>query len=438
VIGVGIFTTPGIVAQMLPHSVAILSVWAAGGVLAFIGASAYAELAIRRPQSGGEYVYLREAFGPFAGFLTGWTSFVAGFSGAIAAGAVGLAAYLGRFIPAAGSTKPLFSLRFYVVNIGISPAKLVAVGAIFALAWVHIHGLGPGRLLQNSLAGIKVLALLALIAFGLGLGAGSMENLKAVEQIHPANWLLAFIPVLFTYSGWNAAAYVAEEVRNPAHNLPLALLLGTGATAGLYLLLNFLYLYALPPARLAGLVRGGDEVAQGLFGPGVARLITAVMLVALASSLSAMTLAGPRVYYAMARDGLFLSAAAAVHPRYHTPARSILAQAIWSGILVLSGTFEQLLIYTGFAIVLFGGAAVLSLFCLRRFDMRAPDESPPNPERPAFKAWGYPVAPAIFVLVCLAVVVNGLWRSPGPTLAGLLIITAGTPIYFWSKRRAAP
>ena len=427
VIGVGIFTTPGIVAQMAPSPLAMLGVWLVGGALAFAGASAYAELATRRPLAGGEYVYLREAFGPLAAFLTGWTSFVAGFSGAIAAGAVGLAEYLGRYIPAAADTRPLLTIPLIFKSVEISPRTIVALAAIFLLSAIHIRGLRPGRLLQNTLAGVKVLALLALIALGFTFGAGSFSHFaRTSSAIRPASWLLALVPVMFSYSGWNAASYVAEEVRSPSRNLPRALAFGTAAVVAIYLLLNVLFLYALPSEQMAGVIRVGDAAAEALLGARAASFLTPVILLALASGTSAMILAGPRVYFAMARDGLFLPAAAKVHPRYRTPAVSILAQAGWSSILVLSGTFEDLLTYTGFAVVLFAGIAVLALFVLRR---NSRDEASP------FRAWGYPVAPATFALASLAIVLNALRERPGPSAAGLLLIGAGVPIYWRLSRR---
>src|SRR5438270_7368226 len=225
VIGVGIFTTPGVVAKMSPHPAAALAVWFIGGVLAFAGATSYAQLAVRSPKSGGEYVYLRQAFGPLAGFLSGWTSFVAGFSGAIAAGAVGLAAYLGRYFPVAGDDTPLLRIPLLVLHLDISRQKMVALTAILALSWLHIRGLGPGRIVQNALAGAKVLALLLLILAGFSFGQGDIRNLAAspAGALTFSGWLLAFIPVMFSYSGWNAAAYVAEEVRDPDRNLPRSL-----------------------------------------------------------------------------------------------------------------------------------------------------------------------------------------------------------------------
>ncbi len=426
VVGVGIFTTPGIVAQMVPHPPLILALWLVGGAMALAGAFAYAELATLRPHAGGEYVYLREAFGPLAAFLTGWTSFVAGFSGAIAAGAVGLAAYLGHFIPVAADAHPLMHLPLGIGRIELSPRSLVALAAIWGFSLVHIRGLGPGRIVQNALVALKVLALLALVAIGFTLGAGSLDHLGAgAGPLHPGSALGALIPILFTYSGWNAATYVAEEVHNPHRALPRALALGTVVVVILYLLLNLLYLYTLPAKKLAGTINTGALVAQTLFGSRAAGALTALLVVALASSVSAMVLAGPRVYYAMARDGLFLRAAARIHAHYRTPAIAIVAQAAWSSVLVLSGTFEQLLTYTGFAVVLFAGVATLALFILRR--------TRPAEQRP-FKAWGYPLAPALFCLASLAIVANSIFESPGPSVAGLLIIAAGVPIYGWSTR----
>jgi len=251
VIGGGIFFVPVIVAQLVPNPTAMLGVWLLGGALAFAGAMAYAELAAVRPHAGGEYVYLRDAFGPLAAFLSGWTSFIAGFSGAIAASAVALAEYVARFVPAADRYR-----------------SLVAIAAIVALTLIHVRGLGPGRVVQNLLAGLKVTAIVLIIALGFTLGHGDAANLTAGGSVATVPWLLALVPVMFSYSGWNAAAYVAEEVRNPGRNVPLALGLGTLAVVVLYLALNALYVYALPVASIAGLGDGRlmDIVAERLFG----------------------------------------------------------------------------------------------------------------------------------------------------------------------------
>ncbi len=427
VIGVGIFTTPGIVASMLPNTAAILGVWALGGALAFAGALAYAELAAWRPQAGGEYVYLRESFGSLAGFLTGWTSFVAGFSGAIAAGAVAVAVYMDKFIPGVGNAAVIAGWHLGPFGISISTRAIVAIAAIVTLALVQARGVRPGRLVQNALTAITVSGLVAFVVAGL-IVAEVPQTLAVVNHRPPANgWLIAMVPVMFSYTGWNAAVYVAEEVRNPTRNVPLALALGTGSVVALYMALNALYLRVLPPAELIGAIGVGEIAAGRLFGSAAALVFAGLAILIILSSLSAWTLAGPRIYFAMARDGVFLPSAARVHPHYRTPAVAILAQTVWSALLVLSGTFEQLLTYTGFSVILFSALAVLSLFFVR---VRGKDTD-------TFRAWGYPWAPAIFCLVSFAIVINTIVNAPGPAFAGLGVIAAGVPLYWWTRARNA-
>ena len=441
VIGGGILFTPPQIAALVPDAALFLSTWVAGGALAFAGAMAYAELAALRPRAGGEYVYLREAFGPPAAFLTGWTSFVAGFSGAIATSATVMVFYLGRFAPGVAGQAPwlvvpivpgVVARRIDVApQLTVSAQTMTAVAIIAAMAWLHVRGVGPGRVVGNLLASLKVTAFVFFIAVGFSFGTGSVAHLGESAPVAPAGWLLALIPVMFTYSGWNAASYVAEEVRDPGGNVPRALALGTGAVIVIYLLLNALYLYVIPAAELAT-IRGSvlDVIADRLLRGAAGSIMGVVSIVSLAASISAMTFAGPRVYYAMARDGLFFSRAGDVHARYRTPAAAIVAQAIWSSLLVLTATADALVNYTGFAIVLFSGVAVAALFVLRRKE--------PDAVRP-FRAWGYPIAPAIYAIASVLIVVNGLYRAPGPTGAGALIIVAGLPVYvLFRYRRKSP
>jgi basic amino acid/polyamine antiporter, APA family len=422
VIGGGIFFSPIIVAGLVPSARGILLVWAIGGLLAFAGAMAYAELAALRPRAGGEYVYLREAFGPLTGFLSGWTSFVAGFSGAIAASSVALAEYIGRFAPIAGDATPLITVPIPLLPIVVSPKSIVALSAIALITAVHFRGLGPGRIVQNALAGAKVAAILTFLALGFGAGHGHVAQVVAGGRTTVGGLLLALVPVMFTYSGWNAAAYVAEEIRSPGRNVPIALGLGTLGVLIIYLGLNALYLFAIPAAGLAA-VKGTliDTVAELLFGFTAGNVIAVFTIVSIAASISAMVLAGPRVYFAMARDGLFAAPAARIHPRFRAPVSAIVAQALWSAVLVLCGSLSQLVSYTGFAVVLFSGVAVAALFVLRRTD--------PAAVRP-FRAWGYPAAPAVFVLASAVMVGNEIWRNPQPSIAGLAIIALGVPLYF--------
>jgi APA family basic amino acid/polyamine antiporter len=427
VIGGGILFTPPQVAASVPHAWLFLATWLAGGALAFAGAMAYAELAALRPRAGGEYVYLREAYGRLAGFLTGWASFVAGFAGAIAASAVVITLYLERFAPGSADDTPFFVLPIPYLPLSFSRRTLIAIAAVWLFAIVHIRGVGPGRLVSNLLATLKVTALLAFIAVGFSIGAGSSSNLQqSAGPVAATGWLLALIPVMFTYSGWNAAAYMAEEIRDPGRNVPRALGLGTIAVIAIYLLLNVLYLYVLPVGELAK-VQGSvlDVVAEKLLGVRAGNIMGIVSIISLAAGINAWTFAGPRVYFAMARDGLFFPAAARVHPRFKTPSVSIVAQALWATVLILTGSLDALTIYVGFAITLFAGIAVAAVFVLRRRE--------PNAPRP-FKTLGYPVAPAVFALASLAIVVNAIIRDPSTSGAGLLVMAAGIPLYLWFGR----
>lgn len=427
VIGGGILFTAPQVAMNVPDAWWFLLTWLAGGLLALSGAMAYAELAAVRPRAGGEYVYLHAAFGPIAAFLTGWTSFVAGFAGAIAVSAVVLADYVGRFAPIAADRTALLTIPVPFVPLTVSPHAVTAILVITAMSWVHVRGVGPGRIMSNVLASLKVSALVLFVVLGVSLGVGSTAHFTPQLAVPAGSWLLALVPVMFTYSGWNAAAYVAEEIRNPGRNVPLALALGTGAVIAIYLALNAIYLYVFPLETLAA-IQGSvlDRVADRMLGAAAGNVMGVVAIISLAASISAMVFAGPRVYYAMARDGLFFPRAARVHPRYRTPAASIVAQGAWSAVLVLSAKAEALVNYTGFAVVLFSGIAGVALFVLRR---RHPGEARP------YRAWGYPVAPGIFVTASALIVLNAIWRNPKPSGAGVAIILAGLPLYWYLRRR---
>ncbi len=432
VIGAGILFLPPTIASMVPHPFWFLSTWVAGGVLAFFGAVAYAELATLRPRAGGEYVYLREAYGPLAGFMTGWTSFVAGFAGAMAASAIFLIFVLNRFIPGAADSTPWLVIPIPYVPLTFSRHTVLAIAAIWLFAFVHIRGVGPGRAVMNVLVTVKVTMLLVFIAAGFAVGVGSSANFQqAAAPMSATNWLLALVPVMFTYSGWNAAAYMAEEIRDPGRNVPRALLMGTIAVIIIYALLNMLYLYAMPVGELAA-VKGSvfDLIGERILGARAGDALALVALVSVAAGLNAWTFAGPRVYYAMARDGVFFPAAAQVHPKFKTPHVSIVAQAAWASILILTGSLDTLSNYVGFAITLFAGIAVAAVFVLRARDPDAP--------RP-YKTLGYPIAPAIFVAASFAIVVNAIVQRPQQTGLGLLVMAAGIPLYVWlTRRRSQP
>lgn len=440
VIGGGIlFLSPSIAASV-PDAVWFLGIWVAGGALAFAGAMAYAELASVRPRAGGEYQYLHAAYGPLAAFLTGWTSFVAGFTGAIASNAAILAFYLGRFIPWASVDAAYFVVPLPWVPLTISPQSITAMAAIWLMSWVHLRGVGPGTIVSNLLAALKVGAFLIFILLGFSFGIGAPSNLTGqAGTVTMSAWFFALIPIMFTYSGWNAATYVAEEVRDPGRNVAKALAIGTVAVTVIYVLLNALYVYVIPIGELAAM-QGSvlDVVGDRLLGTAAGNVMGVVSIVGLLAGISGNTFAGSRVYYAMARDGLFFPKAAAVHPSFRTPANAIVAQAVWSTLLVLSGGANALATYTGFTVVLFAGVAVTALFVLRRRE--------PNVPRP-FSALGYPVAPAIFAVTSLLIVLNALWtdlgrpltsgQPLGPSAAGLFVIAAGLPLYWWFSRNRA-
>ena len=430
VIGGGILFFPPGIAANTPNSWVFLSTWVAGGFLAFCGAMAYAELAALRPRAGGEYVYLREAYGGLAGFLTGWTSFIAGFAGAIAANAMIVPFYLERFAPGAASATPWLQIPLPYLTFTLSTQGMIAIAIVWLLAIVHIRGVGPGRVVSNALTILKVVALLAFIAAGLVMSgaAPAAPPSASAGAVTATGWLLGLIVVMFVYSGWNAAAYMAEEVHNPGRNLPLALALGTGAVTLIYILINILYLKVIPIQELVT-IKGSvlDVAAERLIGVRAGDVMGLVSIIGLVASVNAMTFAGPRVYFAMARDGVFFPAAAGVHPTYKTPWLSIAGQAVWATVLILTGSLDALGNYVAFAITLFAGTAVAAVFVLRARE--------PNAPRP-FKAVGYPLTPAIFVLFSFVMVVNAIYRQPRVTGIGLLLIGAGIPLYLWLTRRA--
>jgi APA family basic amino acid/polyamine antiporter len=438
VIGGTILFAPPFMASLVPNPWMYLGLWVAGGALAFAGAMAYAELSALRPKAGGEYVYLDAAYGRVAAFLTGWTSFVAGFAGAIAANAFFIPIYLARFVPGVDNQTPLFSIPIPYVPLTFSTHTLVAVASVWLLAAIHIAGVGPGRLAMNVLAALKVTAFLLFVAAGLAIGTGSFGNVSAAAgDVSTGNWLFAFIPVMLAYSGWNASAYVAEEIRDPGRNLPRSLAIGTLAVIVVYLGINVLYLFVFSVKELAAL-KGSvlDVVAEQLLGSGAGNVMGLVSIVSLLASNSAMTFAGPRVYFAMARDNVFFQSTSKVHPTFRTPAVAIVAQTAWTTVLILAGSGNALLTYTGFSITLFLGVAVFALFVLRRRE--------PNAPRP-FKALGYPVAPAIFTIACFMILANALYTdlvkpvmegtAIGPSAWGILVISLGLPVYFFFSRR---
>jgi APA family basic amino acid/polyamine antiporter len=424
VIGAGVFTTIASISKLVPQPGIMLALWIAGGCLALAGAFSYAQLARRWPAAGGEYIYLTNAYGPTAGFLSGWTSLIAGFSGAVAFGAVALATYLGQYFPAAASDHAFFSLNFYLGALTVSPRSLTAALIIVIFAVLHACNLGAGKVTQNALAFLIVGIIGAFCIFGFTIGTGSWSHFHVPDApVRPINWLVALIPIMFSYSGWNAAAYISEEMHDTQRTIGRALLTGTSIIIALYAVLNALYVYAVPADVMQVSPNIGAVAAHALFGVGQ-NFLTPAIIIALLGSISAMSIAGPRVYFAMSRDGAFIPSFARVSPRFGTPALAIALQALWSIVLVMVGGFFQIMMYTGFTILLSSGAAVAGLFVVRRRELR---EDP--------KLWLKMAAPAVFVLACMAIVVNSIWGTPKTAGVGCLLIAAGLPVFYWSRRR---
>jgi len=414
VIGAGIFTTSGFIARDLVNPGAVLLIWVAGGILALAGALSYSELGAALPEAGGEYVYLREAYGPLVGFLSGWMSFFIAFSGAIAAVALAFAHYLAHFFPTVAPPGP--------------GGIVLAIALVWVLTALHSLGLGPGGFVQRLITVANVAALLLLVLAGFLVGNGDVSHFRGGGEAVWRNFPVSLVFVMFAYSGWNAASYLAGEVREPGRNVPLALLAGTLVVTVLYLGLNAFYLYALAIPEMSGVVAIAEKASVTAFGQVAAHFVTGALMLALVGSTSAMVLAGPRIYYAMARDGVFPKAMAAVHPRFHTPSRAIFLQSVWTTLLIyISARFESLVVYTGFALVIFAALAVLAVFVLR---VRRPDL--PRPYRVPL----YPLLPGLFVLAFVVIAVFTFRVFPKESLLGLLTVAAGVPFYFLFRRRS--
>ncbi len=415
-IGAGIFTTSGLLLADLGSPLLLLVVWLVGGVLALCGALAYGELGAAMPEAGGEYVFLSRLYHPMVGFLSGWVSFFVGFSAPIAASSLGVSEYLALAYPG----------WFAWGDSGLLK-KLLAVVVITAFSLVHLRGINFGAAVQNWLTGLKVALIVGLVGAGLALGHGDLGHF-GLGQPPPLDFSglrtvgLALMWVMFAYSGWNASAYIGSEIRNPQRNLPRSLMLGTGVVLVLYLLINLLFVYAAAPAEMSGVIAVGGLAAGNLFGPGVQRLVSVMVAFALFSSISAFIILGPRVYYAMARDGRFFSLAGRLHPVYRTPAWSILFQWGIAVVLVLSGTFDQILTYMGFSLGIFPLFAVFGLFRLRR---RGESRNP----MPL-----YPLAPIVYLLSGVTILALAYLQRPVESSIAVLTVLAGIPAYLVFRR----
>jgi basic amino acid/polyamine antiporter, APA family len=413
IIGAGIFLNPAIVAQRVHTPAFILTAWIIGGAVALIGALSFAELGARRPQAGGGYIYLTEIFGPLPAFLYGWTFLFIINSGGIAAVAVTFARY----------TADLFALSVVWI-------KPLAAGVLVMLSGVNYFGIRFGSMTQNIFTVLKLLALAILIGTGLFFAQGASSVTSAVLAPAEGSSVIrmlgyALIPVLFAYGGWQYSNNIASEIVSPERTLPKALAIGMGVVVAVYVLANVAYIRVLGAAGLASSLAPAADTMRAVMGPAGGALMAAGIIMSTIGFVNSGILSAPRMLQAMAADGLFFRFASKLHPRYHTPTGGIVIQAVWAIVLVMSGTYGQLLDYVVFGDWIFFGLIVCTVFGYRRRD--ASDAAPRT-----YRAPGYPVLPALFVMAAAFVVVSAVWSNPRNALLGVVLIAAGVPAFvFW-------
>ncbi len=423
IIGTGIFTTSGLLIRDLLNPGLLIALWIVGGIIALCGALCYSELGAAIPQAGGEYIFLSRLFNPLSGFLSGWVSFFVGFSAPIAASAIGFTEYLTRAFP-------------HILSWGVLDApleevilkKLYASLIIIVFTLIHLRGIVFGTQVQNVLTLLKVGLIVGLIFIGFSLGKGSFNHFSQGEDfsLDFGGWKtigLSLMWIMFAYSGWNASAYIGSEIRNPKKNLPFSLIIGTGSVILLYFGLNLLYVYAVSPGDMSGVISIGGLAARNLFGASFESLLSLLISFALFSSLSAFIILGPRIYFSMAKDGYFFRFASEVHSVHHVPSKSIILQCVIAVIIVLSGTFDQILTYMGFSLGIFPILAVIGVFKLRRS------------KKSEYKMPGFPIVPVIYILAGVAILVLGFLERPWPSSIAILTVAAGIPAFYIFKRK---
>lgn len=382
-IGTGVFTSTGFQANSLHDPMTILIAWVIGGVIALCGAAAYAELGAMMPRAGGEYVYLREAYHPAVGYVSGWVSLTAGFSAPIAVSSLAFSAYASTLFPGLE---------------GHGAQQLIAIGLIVLVTCLHVFDTKVGGWVQAGFTAAKVVLIVVFILGGLLVGRGDWGHLASqhggFENIGTKSFAMALMYVSFAYSGWNAAAYIASDIKDPGRTLPRALLLGTGVVMLLYVVLNLVFFYAVPSDTLAGpsndfkpVIEVGDLAARSLFGDRAGQAVTVMISLALVSSVSAMVMAGPRVYAAMANDGA-LPKFLGFHSKRGVPTITVLVQGALGILFVLVGSLGELIQFVGFTLAIFAALTVAAVFILRARGLAAP-----------YRTWGYPVTPVLFILM---------------------------------------
>jgi basic amino acid/polyamine antiporter, APA family len=432
-VGTGIFTTTGFLAGDLGSPVLVLGIWVVGAVFALAGALCYSELGVNLPTSGGEYVYLTRAYGPLCGFLSGWVSFFAGFSAPIAAASLAFSGYLAFIFPVLAPDSSTWQWQFGTFTLVVGGTQVVAASLILALTLLNCAGIGLVSRTQNVLTAIKIAVVVAFVLLGVWLGQGDWTHFSTdAARTSPTPLLQQFAVslfwVMFGYSGWNAATYVGEELKDPHHTLPRALILGTCVVALLYLALNVIFIYAVPLEAMKGVVAVGALAASRLFGVDVANAFSILMALAIVSTVNAMITIGPRVYYAMAQDGAFVRAAARVSPRTRVPVAAVVCQGACA-ILMTFTSFPQLVTYIGFSLTFFTVLAVSSIFVFRR----RPEWRPLPSVSVAF-----PLVPATFLAIGVWMIGYGITLRPAVSLAAVVTLVTGALVYSLRPRPSGP
>lgn len=426
-IGSGLFLTSADVASSVRTPLLFMLAWIAGMVVTALASLSMAELGAMYPEAGGQYVYLREAYGEFVAFLYGWMIFSVNVTGSLAAIAAGFAAYTGAVIPVLRASRPIFSILGWTLNVG----HLVAIGALVFLTWVNVIGLRRAVILQNIASWAKFAAIAAFLFLGFSFGQGSWSNFTRPVPGHFSTAALisgfgvAMIAVFWVYDGWVYITWVAGEIKQPQRNIPRALIIAVVIIGAVVVALNSLYLYAMPLTTMANQPTVAESAARMMVLPSSGRWLGALVAISCFGAAAACVMSGARVYYAMAKDGVFFHKLAEINPRWRTPAFSLIVQCIWASVLVLSGRYDQLFTYVIFISVIAYALSASALFVLRR-------KHPDMPRR--FKCPGYPWVPLAYCIIAGAWALNTLWRKPQESLAGIGIMLLGTPAYFYWRR----
>lgn len=431
VIGSGIFLTTGIMMQALPSTSLILLAWVAGGLLAMAGGLTYAEMGSMFPRSGGLYVFLSEAYGPVVGFLFGWAALLVILTGSVAAVAVGFAEYFSYFVPALGTDRILGTFAMPWGLWSVSAGQLLAATSIMVITAVNYVGVRTGDLWNSILTATKIGTLLAVPVLAVAFMRVDPVFTPVVPPIPrpAAAFGVAMIAVMWTYEGWYYVAFAAGEIKDAARNVPRALILGTMALTSIYVVVNIAYVMSLSVGEITGVLRIAEKAVTALVGPIGATIVAGMVVISTFGCNVAGIIASSRVCFAMAADGRFFPVASRVHPAYRTPHVALFITSAWSAFLTLTGGYEALFTYVTFASVLFGTLGGIAIFVLR---VRRADH--PRP----YRALGYPVIPALYVIGSFALVGNTLAERPTESVAGLGLVALGLPFYFyWSRQSEA-